>query len=321
MSMIDSTYHYPPELMALLIEAIPRLCRSKEDTLSMLKGAGTPDEIVRDIAAIVRSDPNQLRKFEIVRRVLTRLNERGESMLRVRRELLKRVVEFDDFSTCWPNEMLQARGLVAQIQRLIEVKDSFTRMKAERDTERQSRMAAQEAEAQAVRRRQRDCDSVRDQLSALFSLTDARQRGKELERVLNRLFSVHNIAVRQAFTLKGDAGEGIVEQVDGLIQLDGEFYFVEMKWWKEPVGLAAIAEHMMRVFLRAEARAIVVSASDFTSAAVHSCKEALSQKVVALCTLEELVLLLARRGDLSEFLRIKVQSSIVDKNPFMRITC
>ena len=55
----------------------------------------------------------------MVRTTLTRLNERGEAALRERREILKRVTEFEDFSTCWPNDQLKAKGLVAEIRRVI----------------------------------------------------------------------------------------------------------------------------------------------------------------------------------------------------------
>jgi hypothetical protein len=42
---------------------------------------------------------------------------------------MKRLVEFEDFSTCWPDDQLKAKGLVAEILRVIDVKDSFGRMR------------------------------------------------------------------------------------------------------------------------------------------------------------------------------------------------
>ena len=35
---MDIVFHYPPELMSLLIDTIPRLCRSYEDTLLFFQG-------------------------------------------------------------------------------------------------------------------------------------------------------------------------------------------------------------------------------------------------------------------------------------------
>ena len=37
---MNTTFHYPPEVMALLIDTIPLLCRSYEDTPLLFQGAG-----------------------------------------------------------------------------------------------------------------------------------------------------------------------------------------------------------------------------------------------------------------------------------------
>jgi restriction system protein len=317
---MDISFHYPPELVALLIDTLPLLCRSKQDTLLFFKGAGVAGSLTSDLSTTVRNNRASITKFQIVRTVLTRLNENGESTLRERREVLKRVVEFDDFSTCWDSDRLKAQGLVAQIQKVVNVKDSFTRMKDERERDRQQSIAKREADIRAQQQRKSEIDQVKTDLFALFGAVDPKKRGKLLEGVLNRLFKVYGISVREAFVVVGDNDEGVIEQIDGVIELDGHLYFVEMKWWKAPVGVPEIAQHMMRVFVRAEARAIIISASEFTEPAIASCKEALSQKVVTLCTLQEFVLLLERRADLAEFLRRKVQTTIMDKNPFPRIS-
>lgn len=51
---------------------------------------------MRDLKAVVRSEPESVTKSTIVRTVLTRLNERGERTLGERREVLKRV----DYANC-----------------------------------------------------------------------------------------------------------------------------------------------------------------------------------------------------------------------------
>ncbi len=316
---MDITFHYPPELLSLLVDTIPLLCRSKKDTLLFLRGAGVSKAMTSDLEEIVRKKRDEITKYEIIRSVLTRLNERGEPALRERREVIKRGVEFDDFSGCWESDRLKAQGLVVQIQKLVDVKDSFTRMKDEREQERRVNIAKREAEIREIQQRQESLESLKGELFTLFGEVNPSVRGKKLEDVLNRLFKLSGIAVRQAFTVVGSQGEGIVEQIDGVVELDGQLYFVEMKWWKEPVGVPQIAQHMMRVFLRAEARAIVISASEYTTAAVSECRQALAQKVVTLCTMQELVMVLEKKADLANFLRRKVHSTIMDKSPFPTI--
>ena len=97
-SGLDITYHYPPELLQLLIDTIPRLCKSKQDVFAFLRGAGIDRSMISDLGAQLAADRESISKFHIVRTVLTRLNEAGETALRERREVLKRVVEYEDFS-------------------------------------------------------------------------------------------------------------------------------------------------------------------------------------------------------------------------------
>lgn len=227
---LDISFHYPPELMSLLIDTIPRLFRSKKDVLLFFKGAGVSDALADDLRKTVRVNPDDVNKFEIVRKVLTRMNERQEATLRERREILKRVVEFDDFSTCWESDRLKAQGLISQIQRVVNVKDSFTRMNEERERERRDYVAQREAELAVLREKREALEQIRLELFALFGETHAQSRGKKVENLLNRLFKAAGISIQEAFTLCGEEGEGVIEQIDGVIKLDNHLSFVEVKW-------------------------------------------------------------------------------------------
>lgn len=95
---------------------------------------------------------------------------------------------------------------------------------------------------------------------------------------------------------------------------------VEMKWWDKPLGTGEVSQHLVRVFNRNCARGILISYSDYTEPAIATCKESLAKMVVSLCTLQELVRLLEREEDLKDLLREKIQTAIVDKNPFLQST-
>jgi restriction system protein len=142
--------------------------------------------------------------LRVRREVLVRLNDGGDATLRERREVLKWVVEFEDFSTRWSDDQLKAKGLVSEIRRVIDIKYSFGRMRQEREV-------------------------VKKDLYSLFGPMDPQKRGKKLEGVLNRLFRTSQILIHEAFVRIAATCEGIVEQIDGVIELDGEIYLVEMK--------------------------------------------------------------------------------------------
>jgi restriction system protein len=316
---VDITFHFPPELMALLIDAIPRLCRSKRDVLLFFKGAGVAARFTQDIQARLAADHGAVNKFDIVRTVLTRLSERGESGLRERREILKRVMEFEDFSTCWPKDRLEAKGLVAEIQRVVNVKDSFTRMAQERETEARKRREEADAKAKAIQAKKQELQKLRDELFALFALTDPWARGKKLESVLNQLFKASGMLVSEAFTLTGDESQGVVEQVDGVLKIDGDLYLVEMKWWDERLGPGEVAQHQVRVFTRGHVRGIFISASGYTDAAIQTCREALPRAFFVLCELEEIVHALESDMPLTDLFKRKIDGLLIGKQPLTKV--
>lgn len=269
-----------------------------------------------DLNKKVETARDSIAKFEIVRQILVRINDGGDRTLRQRREILKRVVEFEDFSTCWPDDQLKAKGLVAEILRVIDVKDSFGRMRQEQEAERNKRLEENKRKVAEENEKRGKLAKVKQDLYSLFSETNPQRRGKLLEDVLNQLFNLQGILIREAFQRVGDSSEGVIEQIDGVISLDGDIFLVEMKWLGKPVGKGEVSEHLVRVFTRHCAKGILISYSSYTDPAIVTCKEALAKMVVALCTLQEIVGLLEQEKDLKDYLRRKIHAAIVDKDPF-----
>lgn len=314
---MDITFHYPPELFDLLVEAIPALNRAKNGVLLFFQGAGVPRSMFADISEKLKASPEDLNKFEIARTVLTRLNEKGEGALRERREILRRVAEFSNFDACWPNDQLKAKGLVASIRDVINQKDAFTRINQERQQEREARMAEAQRLASEKKERAARIEAAKREFYALFGAHPTPQsRGKMLEAALNNVFRAYGVLIREAFHLVGLEGEGIVEQIDGVIEIRGALYFVEVKWYRDPVGRPEVSEHLVRLMGRAEGRGIFISASDFTAPAVTVAREFLQHKLIALSHLQEIVQLLERQEDLAEFIWKKVQAAQIHKNPY-----
>ncbi len=318
---MDIIFHYPPELLALLKEALPKLCKSKQDLLNYFQGAGVSRDALVPYQRLLSEKRNEFNKYHVTRDLLMMLNEKGEAGLGERRALLKRVTDTEDFSGCWENDRAAAIGLVAQIRAMVDVKDSFTRMKNDRDLEARQRRAAQDAALAAAEENKRVIRAVRDDFYALFGAKDAHKRGKDLERVLNALFAAYGVLVREAFTVKRTDSEGIVEQIDGLIELEGTLYLVELKWWNTAIGVAEIAPHLVRVFSRGgQARGIFISYSPYTEPAIAQCRDAIALgAIIVLCKLEEIVRILDSDADLPRVLKAKVQSVIADKQPLLAV--
>jgi len=233
--------------------------------------------------------------------------------------VLRRVVEFANFDTCWPSDQLKAKGLVASIRDIVNQKDAFTRINQEREQERQQRLAQAEEATRARRERIAKIETAKNEFYGLFGSSLTRQaRGKKLETALNNLFAAYGILVHEAFHIVGESGEGIVEQIDGVIELKGALHFVEMKWYEAPVGKGEIAEHLVRLISREEARGIFISASDYTEPAIQTAREFLQHKVIVLASLHEIVRLLEQQGDLADLFLKKAQAAQIHKNPYFK---
>lgn len=317
---MESEYHYPPEVFNLLVDTIPLLCKSKNDVIIFFKGSGVSSVHLNELENKLSADRKSINKYEIVRTVLQKINERGDSDLRARREIIKRIVEFEQFSTCWPNDQMKAKGCVAELRSIVNVKDSFTKMNIERKREKDEKLSEKKLAAENIKKKKQEIENLKREFFLLFSLENKPQeRGKHLEKVLNNLFKIYGILIKEDFKRKSPDCAGVIEQIDGVVEFDGNIYIVEMKWVKDPIGVDKIAQHLVRLFNRGDARAIFITSNGYADTTIAECREVLSQKTISLCTLQEIVFLLENQGDLVKLLRKKVSAATVDKEPFIEV--
>jgi len=181
--MSGATFQYPPELFSLMVDAIAVLCKSKKEVILFFRGAGVLASMTADIETALQTNRDSVKKHESARTILTRINEGGDALLLARRELLKRVTEFEDFSRCYENDVMKAKGLVAEIRRVVEVKDSFTRKRQERDREAEARRAEQQQKTAAARDRREKIAVAKAGLFALFGETNPQRQGGRHSKV------------------------------------------------------------------------------------------------------------------------------------------
>ena len=312
-------FHYPPELFELLVETIPLLNRSKKSVVLFFRGAGVPDHLLKDILEKLDADKDSINKYEIARIILARINEKTDFYIRERRELLKRVVEFESFTNCWETDQYKAKGLVAEIRNIVNVKDTFTRMKQEKENAQARHTAEYNKKVDEIKKRTELIEKTKKEFYSLFGLSNAQERGKKLEGALNSIFSIYGILVREAFTRKGDNGEGIIEQIDGVIEIDNQIYLVEMKWKKDKIGGDDIFAHLGRIYHRTSAQGIFISASGYADSGIIASKEALINKaILVLADLEEFINVLDNDKDLVQYFKAKIRKAIIDKEPYSK---
>jgi restriction system protein len=173
-------------------------------------------------------------------------------------------------------------------------------------------MQQREALAAELRQRKEAQERARRELYRLFSGDlDPHQRGRDFEEVLNRLFQLDGILIREAFGRKGQEGK-TVEQIDGAVEIAGHLYLVEAKWHKGPIDVQDVHVLLSRLFLRPGARGIFVSANGYTQPAFEIQRQAASQRVLLLCDLAEIVQVLEREESIGRFFKDKADQAIAE---------
>jgi restriction system protein len=312
----DPAFHFPPDVFSAIVDAVPLLTRGKKEVLTFFQGCGVTAVRLQPLLAQIANDP-KLSKYEITRELLTELNAQGDAGLSARRQVIRRIAEFEDFASCYPDNQLKAQGAVARVRQLVNTKDAFTRIQHAHEEESRQHRDVQEIALRKANARRAEIARVRDDLYALFRNGDPHQRGKALEGILNRLFQVHELLVREAFVVTGGE-KGVLEQIDGAIELDGTIYLVEMKWWDHKLGRSEVANHLVSVYGRAGVGGIFISASGYHGSAIEVVKSALAERVIALVELEEIVAVLDRDRSLTEMLRAKIREAKLNKRPLWR---
>lgn len=205
---IDSyEYQYPPELFHLLTDAISLLCKSKPGVLAFFGSAGVDKADTNDLEKRVIDNRSSISKHEITQTVLTRLCDKKGAGLGTRRAILQRVVEWEDFSTCWDKDRSQAELLVVKIQKYVGRKDTVTRIFQAGEEQRSFRAEESRKKLEEKQQKKRDLSEIKTDLSSLYSPSNAQKRGKMLESVLNRLFKVSDMLVYSG-SIKRDKKRG-----------------------------------------------------------------------------------------------------------------
>ncbi len=156
----DPAYHFPPDVFSAVVDAVPLLTRSKREVVLFFQGCGVDRKYLSVIQRRIDTDKGYS-KYHTTRDVLTYVNEVGDARLGQRRQVMKRITEWDDFSSCYPDNQLKAQGAVALVRQLVNKKDSFTRIQQQHDEELRKHRDAKNAELSAAAEKRRQLQAVR----------------------------------------------------------------------------------------------------------------------------------------------------------------
>jgi hypothetical protein len=219
---VDSRYN--TEAKRLAVEIVATLANVKKEAAQrLLVPAGVPQDLLR----LFLSGRNQVTEEKLSKRegasiIFDELERRGASTNAVISKLVRIAARWTDFHLS--QDEYKARAVV---QKAREMEGVLTEIEAH---EHQQHDRQIEEAAERRRRSTRGLISLkspllRAQFEAAVANEDRQQRGYLLQDLLNQLYTVHGIAVTQAFQ-RNNGGE----QIDGAYELNGWHYIVECRW-------------------------------------------------------------------------------------------
>ncbi|MDD2978860.1 MAG: restriction endonuclease [Hespellia sp.] len=311
-----STYfHYPPDLFNLLVDTIPRLNRSKKDLLIFFQNVGVPVENLQSYYSLLSTNRSQFKKYDVTRDILTALNQQSDKMLGVRRKLLQRVIEFETFDICYPNDKDRAKANVSDIKKMVQLKDTVTKYENYLSKEQNEKIKSQQEKVNRIKKSKEHFEELWNNFNLLFRIQNPQERGKKLEKVLNELFAYFQIGVKEDFVIYDEEIRKNYEQIDGVIEINHYLTLLEMKWEKSAIGADKVARFMSRLLVRKNVDGIIISYSSFAETAILTAKEALAVSVLALVELKDIFDVLNQKKDLSDFFSELIKNVKLYKNP------
>jgi restriction system protein len=158
---LDRSYHYPPEVLELLVDTIPRLIKSKAGLLEFFEETGAPQELIAEWRTKLRQDRMSVSKYHLARGLLRGLNALGDEARPVRHQVLSRLARHGDFSAGWEDDRGRAEELVARIRELAGETDAGTWQAACQE------VLTRQATLETYHARLKDAEDRREALAAL----------------------------------------------------------------------------------------------------------------------------------------------------------
>jgi len=148
--------------------------------------------------------------------------------------------------------------------------------------------------------RSRALRHLKEEFLQLAVESDRAAAGLALERLLNRLFELHQLKPRQPFRVVG-------EQIDGSFQMDGQIYLLESKWEKYPLPEADLLVFRGKIEGKSTfTRGLFIALNDIS----NSARDAITRgKAPSFFVMNghDLLLILSEELSLTEFLQRRVR--------------
>jgi len=285
---------YPPEIIEALKDCLRTIYWYKRQLRSFLENCRVPIEVT---SVQHWDDPKEYKAF-IADKIINILVNDGDKYLGAVRELMQRITEMKDFSHLLKEE--NGRRLKKEAEVNVERLRQLVQKHNEKVTSEQKKIRAREqASEERIKKvsKTSHLDKLKNQFYELNAMADARKRGLKLEPFLFDLFNLFDLYPRGSFSITG-------EQIDGAFEMDGNYFLLEAKWEKLPIGARELRYFKEQVESRLDnTLGLFISISGFTEEGLIAFQK--TRPNIILMDGEDLISVLESFIDLRELLSRK----------------
>jgi hypothetical protein len=298
---------YPPDIIEALKDALRSIYWYKRQLRSFLENCRVPPEIISQ----QQWSDQQEYKAIIVDKIVNALVAKGDESVGSIRELIRRVVEMNDFSHLLKEDDGRRLKKEAEVnvERLRQLVLQHNAKILRQKKEREDRVNNAEQRSQ-VASRFLLLERLKGRFHEIVALSDPRERGRKLEPFLFDLFDAFDLQPRGAFSLTG-------EQIDGAFEMNGSRFLMEAKWEKTPIGAREIRYFKEQVESKLETTlGVFISVNGFTDEGVQAVQR--SRPNLILLDGEDLSAVLEGLIDLRELINRKLRHAAETGNIYRR---
>jgi hypothetical protein len=293
-----------PQAIVALEKALSVIYWYKDDLKRYLYQAIDHAEI---LSVINWSEP----KRNIVARVISMLEKNGEKTYDTLLQLILDVSTFDDFTHLIALEngkekVRQAKDAVAALR-----KHTSGHVNIQQETEfikqRREQLQKQTSELNRVKQ---SIEQLKEIFYNLASTKDFQARGYALEKLLNDLFLLYDLAPKSSFKITG-------EQIDGTFTFNNDEYLLEAKWRNELTAIDDLDAFSGKLQRKLDnTLGLFISINGFSPDAISAFSS--GRKLMFLMDGTDIMAILDERISLPDLLRQKKRAAAHTGNIYLR---
>lgn len=246
-------------------------------------------------------------KYKIARHVFADLETRGLQGKQVAIRIIQQLCAIREIS----DDKVDKRSALEAIARLRTLSRQAQIETARETIEREKRAADHAQTLEAYTFRERELSECKAEFYALLSESDTQKRGYALEKLLKKLFRLHDLEFRPSYKTE-------MEQIDGAFVYSSFDYLAEARWRREQATLAALDVFRAKVSRKLEStRGLFVSINGFDPSVVEEFEK--GKRNVILMDGEDLTLVLEGRISLTDALDLKTRQAAQNGVLFARL--